>query len=137
VEVILDASAVVAIMLAEPGYERYEEAIADAPQPRISAVSLCEAGAVLLVRKGRSAVTLMLRYLEEAGGTIACFDPEDAAMAMDAYEHFGKGLSPVGLNLGDCPVHALARRHNQPVLSTSDEFARAGLKSALPRTLPT
>ena len=103
----------------------------------MSAVSLYEAGAVLLVRKGRSAVTLMLRYLEEAGVTIASFDAEDAAMAMEVYEHFGKGLNPVGLNLGDCPVHALAQRHKQPVLSTSDEFANAGLKSALPPTLPT
>ena len=53
---ILDASAVLAIMLAEPEYEPYEEAIADAPGPHFA--SSIEAGAVLLVRKGHSAVTL-------------------------------------------------------------------------------
>jgi ribonuclease VapC len=131
VEVILDTSAVLAIILGEPGYQRYEDAIASTSRPRISAVSLYEASAVLLIRKGRSAVTLMLRYLKEAGVSIAVFDATEASAATDVYERFGKGLSPVGLNLGDCPVHALAERHKQPVLSTSDEFTRAGLISAL------
>ncbi len=128
---ILDASAVVAIILGEPEYQRYEAAIAGAAQPRISAVSVYEAGVVLLLRKGRAAVTLMLKYLEESGVAITAFDSADASAATDVYERFGKGVSPVGLNLGDCPVHALAQRYNQPVLSTSNEFTRAGLKSAL------
>ncbi len=132
-EVIVDTSAVLAIILAEPGYERHEEAVATASRPRISAVSLYEAGSVLLVRKGRSAVTLMLSYLDEAGIAVEGFDAADAALAIDVYERFGKGLSPAGLNLGDCPVHALAQRYKQPVLSTSKEFTRAGLKSALTR----
>lgn len=130
---ILDTSAVVAIMLGEAGYQRYVDAVASASQPRISAVSVYEAAAVLLVRKGRSAVTLMMKYLEEAGVAIALFDAADASAAISVYERYGKGLSPVGLNLGDCPVHALAQRYKQPVLSATDEFTRAGLKSALSR----
>lgn len=129
---IVDSSAAVAIILGETGYERYEEAIAAAAQPRISAVSLYEAGIALLVRKGPSAVALMLKYLEEAAVAVAAFEAADAKAAIEAYQRFGKGRNPPGLNLGDCPVYALARRHNEPVLSTSGEFTRSGLKSALP-----
>jgi ribonuclease VapC len=130
---IVDTSAVIAILLGEVGYQRYADAIAAAAQPRISAVSCYEAAAVLLVRKGRSAVTLMAKYLEEAGVAVTVFDAADAVAATEIYERFGKGVSAVGLNLGDCPVHALAQRYEQPVLSTSDEFVRAGLQSALGR----
>ena len=95
---------------AKPGYERYEEAIADAPK--------------------------------EAGVTIACFDPEDAAMAMDVYEQFDKGLSlheaPSEAQSGRLPGNMRWRDGTTSRCSpTSDEFARAGLKSALPRTPPT
>jgi uncharacterized protein with PIN domain len=78
----------------------------------------------------------MLDYLDEAGVTIAPFDESDAQVATGVYERFGKGLSAVGLNLGDCPVHALAQRYKQPVLSTSSEFVKAGLESALAKRDP-
>lgn len=129
---IVDTSAVVAVMLGEPGYERYQEAIACALRPRMSAISLYEAATVLLIRKGRSAVRLLSEYVEESGITIVDFGSADAVLATEVYGRFGKGSSPAGLNLGDCPVLALADKHNQPVLSTSAEFARAGARSALP-----
>jgi ribonuclease VapC len=132
--VILDSSAVVALATGEPGSDRIYRAILDSMQPRMSAFSVYEAETVLLRRTGRVAVDRMLAFLAEARVEIAPFDGYDAAIATQAYERFGKGLSPVKLNLGDGPVYALANRLDAPVLSTSDEFARAGLATVqLPR----
>jgi ribonuclease VapC len=125
---IIDSSAIIAIILGEPGFQRYTDIIRNDADPRISAFTMYEAGSVLLRRKGTPGVVMMQRFLREARIGISGFDEDQASRATTVYAKFGKGISPVGLNLGDCPVYALAQMQNAPVLSTSDEFVRAGLE---------
>jgi ribonuclease VapC len=129
--VIIDSSAIVMIILGEPGFEQYLDQIRNASRPRMSAFSLYEAATVLLRKRGEDAVEQMVELVIETGVTVATFGLEDARLATNVYAEFGKGISPVGLNMGDCPVYALAQMHNAPVLSTSDEFVRAGLEAPM------
>jgi ribonuclease VapC len=134
VEVIIDTSVIVAIVTDESDGERYEELILSATDKRMSAVSVYEATTVLLRRYRGALVDDVYELLATARIEVIAFDERQAIVASEGYKHFGKGLSSVGLNLGDCPVYALARIFNAPVLSTSDEFARAGLATVqLPR----
>lgn len=130
--IILDSSPVIDIMKKEDGYQTYLNVIRRASRVQMSAVSLYEAGVVLLKQRGPAAVSEMYKFLNEAGVTVVPFDADDARAATDAYQRFGKGIQRPGLNLGDCPVYALAQTKNAAVLSTSDEFIRAGLKAVTP-----
>ena len=127
---IVDTSAVLAVLLREAGFERCHEAILTAAHPRLSAASVYEGGVVMLTRKGVNGLESLAEYLTHMEIVVESFTNADAKLAIEAYRQFGKGFSPVGLNLGDCAVYALARLHDEPVLATSDEFVRAGLRPA-------
>ena len=70
---------------------------------------------------------LFWALVESTGIQVESFDATHMMAAVEAYAPYGKGMHPIGLNFGDCPVYALAKLHNEPVLSTSNEFERAGL----------
>jgi ribonuclease VapC len=128
---ILDASAVVAILRQEREAASFARAIEKADERKISAVNYVEAAAVIDSEKDPVASRRLDELLERAEVKIAAVTPEQARLARNAYRQFGRGSGhPAKLNLGDCFAYALAISTNEPVLAKGEEFQKAGLTLA-------
>lgn len=128
---IVDSSALVAIVLIEPGWERLRECLARVGDASVSAVSLVEAGMVLESRLGPAGAVQLDDLLLDAELTVVPFDEAQARLAREAFRRFGRGRHPAGLNFGDCCVYALARSRGEPLLFVGDDFARTDVVPAL------
>jgi ribonuclease VapC len=128
--VIVDSSAIVAIVLQEPGYQEVLARLAGATHPGIGAPVLTETAIVLSARLGVDARTLLARFLDESGIEVIPFGEAHYAAAVDAWLRFGKGRHPARLNLGDCMSYALARAADQPLLCVGDDFTKTDLPLA-------
>lgn len=124
---ILDASAVLAILLREEGSEALADRILDAETVGIGAPTLTEAAMVLIARLGPSAVGLLDRFLQEFQVEEIPFGSDHWRAAADAYIHFGKGRNPAGLNFGDCMSYAVAKLSGLPLLYVGNDFSRTDL----------
>ena len=120
---IVDTSALVAIVRLEPDGRLYEAALEASPVNRISAATYLET-AIVLDRARDPLVSRRLdEILAEGGAIIEPVTPSQARIARDAYRDFGKGSGhPAGLNFGDCFAYALARDLNEPLLFKGDDF---------------
>ena len=129
---VLDTSAIVALLRAEPEAEALARAMAAATVRRVSAASYVEAAAVV-DRVGDPVLSRRLdELLEVLHIELAPFDAAQAGAARAAYADFGKGSGhPAGLNLGDCLAYGLAKATGQPLLYVGDDFAQTDLRSAL------
>jgi ribonuclease VapC len=103
------SSAVIAILLREPGYERLRDGLAASEQASTGAPSGVESSLVLCARLGRAGKTLLARFLEEAEIQIVEFTGDHWAVAADAFVHYGNGSHGAGLNFGDCMTCAVAK----------------------------
>jgi ribonuclease VapC len=130
--VIVDSSAVIAILLKEPGYERLRDGLAASEQTSIGAPTVVESSLVLCARLGRAGKTLLARFLEEAEIQIAEFTAEHWTIAADAFIHYGKGRHRAGLNFGDCMTYAAAKLAGEPLLCQGDDFPATDLELAIP-----
>jgi ribonuclease VapC len=129
--VILDASAILAILQREPDAARYEEALVDAPSLAISAANWLEA-AIVADRRGNAAAREGFDpFFERFGVEVAPVTVAQARRARSAYRAWGKGNHPAGLNLGDCFAYALATERDEPLLFKGDDFAQTDVKAAL------
>ena len=128
---ILDSSAVVAIVLQEPGFERLQLAIADAPRVAIGAPTLVETSIVLSARLGVDGRGLMGRLLIEADIAVVPFTDAHFGTATHAWLRFGKGRSAAGLNFGDCLSYATAQLAGESLLFTGEDFLRTDVVNAL------
>lgn len=129
---ILDSSAVVAVIEREPGHERLRAAIARAPEVGIGAPNLTEAAIVLGKRHGPERGRALLdRFRGEMGVTVIPFDDRHHAVADEAHARFGKGHHPAALNYGDCMAYATARLAARPLLFVGEDFARTDLCAAI------
>ncbi len=128
---IVDASAVVAILFRESDAERYEEAIAAAPHCRMSVVNFVEAAMVLESRDGPARGESLDAFLASAQVELAPMTPDHARAARQAWRRFGKGNHPAGLNFGDCFAYALAETSNEPLLFKGGDFALTDIEDAL------
>jgi ribonuclease VapC len=125
--VILDSSALVAIFTQESGHEGLIDAVADAPAAGVGAPTLVEAGIVLSVRMRLDARPLLTRFLQDFGIIVVPFGEDHWREALDAFNRFGKGRHPAGLNLGDCFSYAVASLAEQPLLCIGDDFRKTDL----------
>jgi ribonuclease VapC len=121
---IIDSSALLAIVLDEPEREAYVNLIEAAPRRLISAASFVESAIVISSRRGELAVSRLRMFLERAVVEIAGVDAEQAEAAIDAFRRFGKGRHPANLNFGDCFAYALAAVTGEPLLYKGDDFDR-------------
>lgn len=127
---VVDTSAVIAILFAEPMGDRLEEAMLDALRPAFSTVSLVEAGMVAQGRLGDAGereLDLLLRRLRIE------FVPVTAAhaeIARSALRRFGKGRHPAALNFGDCFSYALSHALGEPLLFVGEDFSRTDVMVA-------
>jgi ribonuclease VapC len=128
--VIVETSALVAVVLQEPGYRRLLEAMAAAPARGVGTPSLAEAGLVLSSRLGRDAEPLLTRLLEQLDVVPVAFGEQHRAEAVRAFRRFGRGRHPARLNFGDCLSYAVARLADEPLLFVGDDFAQTDLTPA-------
>ena len=130
---IIDSSAVVAILLDEPQAEQHTEAIAGAAQRRMSAATYLEAAIVAESKGGAEGARFLDRLLESARVELVPVTVEQGQAAREAWRRFGKGNHPATLNFGDCFAYALAKTTGEPLLYQGDDFALTDIESALPR----
>ena len=124
---IVDSSALVAIVLKEPGWEDLLGRIAEAPAVAIGAPTLAETGAVLTARLGPQAPRLLRDLIDEGDIDVVPFVEEHARAAMDAFSRYGKGRHPAGLNFGDCLTYAVAKLSEEPLLYVGNDFSKTDL----------
>jgi ribonuclease VapC len=124
---IIDSSAILAVIGKEPGYGRIIHELAASPVTRIGAPTHLEAGIVLTARFGPRGKTALARFLQENSIQTIAFDEAHASMALDAYYRFGKGRHPAALNFGDCCTYAVASIAGEPLLCTGDDFTGTDL----------
>jgi ribonuclease VapC len=127
--IIVDASAVVAILQAEVGYEQIAGRLLAADDRRISPVSWLEV-TMALSRKYADPASVADGYLLRAAIKIHALDSEQAEWARRAYISFGTGRHPARLNIGDCFSYAAAKALNAPLLFVGDDFARTDIRPA-------
>ena len=127
---IVDSSALVAVLFREADAERYEEAIARATNCRISVVNLLEVFIVVESRGGTAAGQECDAFLDKAGIDPAPVRPEHAQEARRAWRRFGKGNHPAALDFADCFAYALARTTGEPLLFKGEDFARTDIEAA-------
>ena len=124
--IVVDTSAIVAILLAEPEEAAFRTQIETAGGALVSAVTAVELAAVA----GRDDALLAAArsFLKEPYVTIEPVDAEQAAIASDAYRRYGRGHHPAGLNLGDVFSYALARTRELPLLFKGNDFAQTDVQ---------
>ena len=129
---ILDTSALIAILQGEADAERFAAAIADAESVSISAATLLEFHLVADRARNPAARGRADDLLRRTGATIAPFTAEHAAIARQAHRDYGRGSGhPARLNLGDCFAYALARATAEPLLYKGDDFVHTDVRSAM------
>jgi len=128
--VILDSSAIVAIMLAEPGYKTLLDKIGSSAVVAVSSPTVVEAAMVLSSRLGRDARPELNEFLKHAEAEVTPFTDEHGSLAMDAFLRYGKGRHPAALNFGDCLAYAAAALSASPLLFTGKDFSRTDILPA-------
>ncbi len=129
---IVDTSAIVAILRAEPDAQSFAAAISGARVRRVSAVNYVEAAAVIDGSRNPIASRRFDDFFREASFTIEAVTAEQARIAREAYKDFGKGSGhPARLNFGDCFAYALAKVMREPILFKGQDFKHTDLTSVL------
>jgi len=129
--VILDTSALIAIFWGEPEQARFTSLIAEVETCRISAANLLELHMVLRGQLDDGAVMVLDRFLGAAAIRVEPVTPEQVQLARAAFDAFGKGRHPAGLNFGDCFAYALARATGLPLLFKGEDFSRTDIPRAV------
>ncbi len=127
---IVDTSAVLAVLFHEPDAERFARAITTAPSRRMSAATLLETTIVLESRSGPAAGYELDAFLQEARIELEPVTADQAQAARRAWRRFGKGNHPAGLNFGDCFVYALAETTREPLLFKGRDFELTDIEAA-------
>lgn len=130
---IVDSSALIAILKRESKWTALSKALDTAKSARISAANYLESSIVV---DGLRSPILSRKFdelIERFNIQIEPVTVEQAKIARQAYRDFGKGSGhPAGLNFGDCFSYALASEMREPILYKGDDFVRTNLRSALP-----
>jgi ribonuclease VapC len=130
---VIDTSALLAIIRDEPEKLSFVEAIELAESRRLSAASLVEVSLVVVGRFGPEHLPELDLLLHRCAIEVAPVDREQAMLARGAFVIYGKGRHPAGLNYGDCFAYALARFHGEPLLWKGNDFGATDVVPALLR----
>lgn len=126
---IVDSSAIIAVVLREPGWEAVARALAGAEHPAIGAPTLAET-AIVLQAKGAPPTVLPV-LMQRSAVRVISFTERHAAVAADAYRIYGRGHHPASLSFGDCMTYAVARLADAPLLFVGNDFRLTDLPAAL------
>ncbi|WP_165217686.1 type II toxin-antitoxin system VapC family toxin [Affinirhizobium pseudoryzae] len=127
--IVVDTSALMAILKTEPGAADCQQAMRHATHRLISAATLTEA---LIVAAGRGFDDEMKDLLSLFSPQVIDVTADRAALAAAAYRQFGKNFHPASLNFGDCFAYATAKEFGCPLLYVGQDFARTDIASAIP-----
>ena len=127
---IVDTSAILAIVFQEQGWESVLDRIVSSPDLAAGAPTLAEAGIVLQARLGNDAPGMLERMLTELGIQEVPFGESHWREAVDAFRRFGKGRHAAGLNFGDCMTYAVARLAGEPLIHVGEHFGRTDITLA-------
>jgi ribonuclease VapC len=127
---VIDTSALAAILFNEPDAESFEAKIADAPTRAISTATLLESAIVAEARLGPEGGRELDLIMYKSSVDIVPFDGEQLALARSAFRHYGKGRHPAVLNFGDCFAYALSRTRGEPLLCKGTDFAATDITVA-------
>jgi ribonuclease VapC len=129
--IVIETSALIAILNQEPEREAFYETIAAADRRLVSAVSYQEAGQVLLARRGVNGLYDLEDFLAFIKAEIIPHDAQLASLAVLAFQRYGKGLDPKArLNLCDCAAYALAKAMDAPLLFKGDDLTQTDIARA-------
>jgi ribonuclease VapC len=128
---ILDTSALIAVLFGEPEAERYTRLIHDAERCLISAGNFLELSIVIERQTGPGTASQCDMFFRRAGIIIEPFTVEQAHIARQAFHDFGKGRHPAGLNFGDCFAYALTKITGEPLLFKGKDFKKTDIVAAL------
>jgi ribonuclease VapC len=128
---VVDTSALVAILLGEPEAARFAAALAAAPVRLLSAVTRVELSFVIEGRKGNAGRADLELLLRDGGFDIVSVTSQQASIAIEAFRRFGGGRHRAALNIGDCFSYALAIATDHSLLFKGDDFIHTDIRSAL------
>lgn len=129
---VLDTSALVAVLFDEPERETFVELIQSAERRLISAGTLVESSIVIEARRGEAAGRELDLLLHRADVAVVPVDADQAEVARAAWRRFGKGRHPAALAFGDCFSYALAAVSGEPLLFKRDDFSQTDITPAHP-----
>ena len=131
IDLAVDTSAVMAVLLREPNAEAVLERLCQARQPAVAAPTRTEILLVALVKLGEIGQERAREFLDKQAFLTVAWDGELADQAARAFVRYGRGRHASGLNFGDCFSYALAERLQAPLLFVGDDFSRTDLEVAL------
>ena len=124
---VIDSSAIIAVLLNEANAAQIAEAIDSGSQRLLSAASLLEASIVIESRKGEAAGRELDLLIYRAAIEVVAVDQDQVEIARIAWRRYGRGRHPAGLNYGDCFSYALARSRGLPLLFQGENFSRTDI----------
>lgn len=127
---ILDTSAIVAVLFKEPGWEVLLDKLVAATGPAVGVPTLTEAAIVVSARMRLDGRAMLARFLTEGSIAAVPFGEEHYGTAVDAWLRYGKGRHRAALNFGDCMAYATAKLADQPLLCVGGDFALTDLDLA-------
>ena len=130
---VVDTSAIIAVLLNEANAVAIAEAIVSGSPRLLSAANLFEASMVIESRKGEAGERELDLLLYRAAIEVVAVDQDQVEIARLAWRRFGKGRHPAGLNYGDCFAYALAKARRLPLLFQGDDFSQTDIAGVPPQ----
>src|SRR6476659_8960608 len=128
---VLDTSALMALLLDEPEAEEFRAAVEEDPTRLVSAATLLETALVIEARKGEPGGRELDVLIHKAEIVVVAVDAEHVSEARRAYRRFGRGRHAAGLNFVDVFAYALARVSGEPLLFKGDDFSNTDVSRVL------
>jgi ribonuclease VapC len=129
--IVVDTSAIMAILFQEDGASSAAKALAEASSRFLAAANLVEASIVAEARKGAAGALEFDALIETAGIEIVPVSEDTARAARVAWRRYGKGRHPAGLNFGDCFAYGLAKEKGAPLLAVGADFSKTDIVMAI------
>ena len=127
---IVDSSAVIAILQGEPEAQSFADAIENAKVRQMSIANWVECCTVMESRRGADGLRDLDRFIGRARIQLVPVDMEQGLLAREGFSRFGKGRHPAALNYGDCFAYALARHLREPLLCKGHDFPKTDIPLA-------
>jgi ribonuclease VapC len=127
---IVETSALVAILLREPNFEELVFKLAETDIRNLSAASYLEASIVLVKKRGEEIALELDRAIHEMEIAVVPVTADEARAARSAFLQYGKGRHPAQLNFGDCFAYALAKTRGEALLCKGNDFTKTDLELA-------
>jgi len=128
---VIDTSALIAILFGEPETESFVQALVNDPKKMISAFNLLETAIVIEAKKGEAGGRELDLLVHRSRIEIISLNGDQVEVALAAWRKYGKGNHPAGLNIGDCCAYALAKYSGEPLLFKGRDFSQTDIRPVI------